>query len=68
MTQAQLNRAVSQATGDDCDVIERRGFSLIDDEPPLQDDDLLALVTDWQRLEAEGEAATRRQSPYASVA
>ena len=68
MTQAQLNRAVSQATGDDCEVIDRRGFSLVDDEPPLEDDDLLALVTDWQQLEAEHEAATRRQTPYASVA
>ena len=68
MTQAQLNRAVSKATGDDCDVIDRRGFTLVDDEQPLQEDDLLALVTDWQRLEAEREAATRRQTPFASVA
>ena len=45
MTQAQLNRAVSKSTGDDFDVIDRRGFSLVDDEPPLQEDDLLALVT-----------------------
>ncbi len=68
MTQAQLNRAVSKATGDDCDVIDRRGFTLVDDEPPLQEDDLLALVTDWQRLEAEQDAAARRRPHLGSVA
>lgn len=68
MTQSQLNRAVSHATGDDCEVIARHGFSLVDDECPVQDDDLLALVTDWQQLEAEHVAATRRQTPYASIA
>lgn len=68
MTQSELNRAVSKATGEDCDVIDRRGFTLVDDEPPLEDDDLLTLVTDWQQLEAEREAAIRRQTPYASVA
>ena len=68
MTQAQLNRAVSKATGDDCDVIDRRGFTLVDDEQPLQEDDLLALVTDWQRLEAEQDAAVRRRPPLGSVA
>ena len=68
MTQAQLNRAVSKATGDDCDVIDRRGFTLVDDEPPLQEDDLLALATDWQRLEAEQESAANRRSHLASVA
>lgn len=68
MTQSELNRAVSKATGDDCDVIDRRGFTLVDDGLPLEDDDLLALVTDWQQLEAEREAAIRRQTPYASVA
>ncbi len=68
MTQSQLNRAVSHATGDDCDVIARHGFSLVEDEYPVQDDELLALVTDWQQLEAEHVAATRRQTPYASIA
>ena len=68
MTQAQLNRAVSKATGDDCDVIDRRGFTLVDDEPPLQEDDLLALVTDWQRLEAEQDATARRRPHLGSVA
>ncbi len=68
MTQAQLNRAVSKATGDDCDVIDRRGFTLVDDEPPLQEDDLLALVTDWQRLQAEQDAVARRRPQLGSVA
>jgi len=68
MTQAQLNRAVSKATGDDCDIIDRRGFTLVDDEQPLQEDDLLALVTDWQRLEAEQDAAARRRPQLGSVA
>ena len=68
MTQAQLNRAVSKATGDDCDVIDRHGFTLVDDEPPLQEEDLLALVTDWQSLEAEQQSAANRRSHLASVA
>lgn len=68
MTQAQLNRAVSQATGEDCDVIDRRGFNLVDDEPPLAEDDLLALITDWQQLEAEQAAAVGRRPQLASVA
>ena len=68
MTQSQLNRAVSKATGDDCGVIDHRGFTLVDDEPPLQEDDLLALVTDWQRLEAEQDAVARRHPQLASVA
>lgn len=68
MTQSELNQAVSHATGDDCDVIDRRGFSLVEETPPLEDDDLLALITDWQRLEDEHEAARQRQSSYASIA
>ena len=44
MTQSQLNRAVSRATGEDFDLIDRRGFSLVDDESPMQEDDMLALV------------------------
>ena len=68
MTQAQLNRAVSKSTGDDFGVIDRRGFSLVDDEPPVQEDDLLLLVTDWQQHEAEQESAANRRSHLASVA
>ncbi len=68
MTQAQLNRAVSKSTGDDFDVIDRRGFSLVDDEPPVQDDDLLALINDWQQIEDEQATAANRRSHLASVA
>ena len=68
MTQAQLNRAVSKSTGDDFDVIDRRGFSLVDDEPPVQDDDLLALMNDWQQIEDEQATAVNRRSHLASVA
>ena len=68
MTQAQLNRAVSKSTGDDFDVIDRRGFSLVDDAPPVQDDDLLALINDWQQIEDEQATAVNRRSHLASVA
>ena len=53
MTQSQLNRAVSRATGDDFDVIDRHGFSLVDDESPIQDDDLEALIVDWDQIQAD---------------
>ena len=68
MTQAQLNHAVSKSTGDDFDVIDRRGFSLVDDEPPVQEDDLLLLVMDWQQIEDEQATAVNRRSHLASVA
>ena len=53
MTQSQLNRAVSRATGDDFDVIDRHGFSLVDDESPIQVDDLEALTLDWDQIQAD---------------
>jgi len=53
MTQAQLNRAVSRATGEDFDVIDRHGFSLVDDESPIHDDDLEALIVDWDQIQAD---------------
>lgn len=65
MTQSQLNQAVSRATGDDFDVIDRRGFSLVDDECPVQEDDMLALIVDWDRIQAEQATAMfrDRQAP-----
>ena len=33
MTQSELNRAVSQATGEDVSEIQQRGFSLVDAFP-----------------------------------
>ena len=68
MTQVQLNRAVSRATGEDCDWIDRKGFTLVDDEPPLQEDDLLALINDWQQIEDAQATAVNRRSHLASVA
>ncbi len=53
MTQTQLNRAVSRATGEDFDLISRRGFSFVDGDPPLQSDDLEDLVVDWDQIQAE---------------
>lgn len=53
MTQNQLIRAVSRATGEDFDLIDSRGFSLVDDELPLQNDDLEALMIDWDQMQAE---------------
>ena len=68
MTQSQLNRAVSRATGEDCDLIEHRGFSIVDDEMPLQDDDMEALIVDWDRIQAEQATAMfrDRQAPQAA--
>jgi|GEM_PF-857621 hypothetical protein len=53
MNQAQINRAVSRATGEDFEVIERRGFSLVEEESPLDDTDIEALIVDWDKIQAE---------------
>ena len=68
MTQSQLNRAVSRATGEDCDLIDHRGFTLVDDQSPLQDDDLEALIVDWDQIQAEQATAMfrDRQAPQAA--
>ena len=68
MTQSQLNRAVSRATGEDFDVIERRGFSLVDEDAPQQDDDLGAQIVDWDHIQAEQATAMfrDRQEPQAA--
>ena len=68
MTQSQLNRAVSRATGEDCDLIDRRGFSIVDDEMPLQEDDLEALIVDWDQIQAEQTTAMFRDRQSAQVA
>jgi len=52
MTQTELHRAISRATGDDVEVIARRGFSLVDEDAPL-DGELDELAIDWDRLQAE---------------
>ena len=68
MTQTQLNRAVSRATGEDYDLIDHRGFSLVDDELPFQNDDLEALTIDWDQVQAEQAIAMfrDRQVPQAA--
>ena len=68
MTQSQLNQAVSRATGDDFDVIDHRGFSLVDDECPVQEDDMQALVVDWDRIQAEQSTAMFRDRQAPRVA
>lgn len=52
MTQSQLNRAVSKATGEDFEVIARRGFSLVDEDPAEEEDDLRQFI-DWDQLDAD---------------
>jgi hypothetical protein len=66
MTQSQLNRAVSRATGEDYDLIDHRGFSLLDDELPLQNDDLEAQMIDWDQIQADQATAMfrDRQEPH----
>lgn len=68
MTQAQLNRAVARATGDECEVIAHRGFSLVTDEEPAEEDDLLAMMTDWQQLPSGSVSLTPGGAALASVA
>ena len=52
MTQHQLNRAVSAATGEDFDVIASRGFSLVEEETPDEDDDLRQYI-DWDQRDED---------------
>ena len=53
MTTAQINRAVSRATGEEIGLIAKRGFNLVDDDEPLAEDDWEALALDWDRVDAE---------------
>jgi hypothetical protein len=57
MTQTELHHAISRATGDDSATIAARGFSLVDEDAPLADDDLEALIVDWDSLQAERNTA-----------
>ena len=68
MTQSEINRAVSRATGEDYELIEHRGFSLVDEESPLDDDDLEDLFVDWDRVQVEQATAMfrDRQVPQAA--
>lgn len=53
MRRSQFHSAVARATGEDHGVILQRGFSLVDDTPAIENDDIDALITDWERVEAE---------------
>ena len=53
MTNSQLYRAVARATGDDRFVIMSRGFSLVDETPSIDAEDLEALIMDWDRVRDE---------------
>ena len=57
MLQAELDRAVADATGDSVATIQRLGF-LLDDQPFEIDEAEAAyfdpVVIDWDALEAEG--------------
>lgn len=53
MRPSQFHRAVAAATGEDHELILQRGFSLVDEAPAIDDEDLEALIADWDRIEAE---------------
>ena len=52
MPPSELHRAVSRHTGDDQWTIRNRGFSLVDESAPLDEEDWDALIRDWDRLAA----------------
>jgi len=51
MTARDLHRAVARATGEDVETIALRGFSLVDDGPHPEDDDLVERFLDWDELD-----------------
>jgi len=67
MTQSELNRAVSQATGEDRQTIAARGFSLVKDAPSEPEDDLLDLIVDWDQLQAERNTSVLSRRAIAAV-
>ena len=60
MRQAELNRAVAQATGESVSTIKRLGFLLAspEDLSDPSDADLGPFVIDWDVLEAERQLTT----------
>jgi len=70
MTQAQINRAVANATGEDCEEIARRGFSLVDEDEeffPDEDDDQ-RMFMDWDQHDQEQRVALFRDRQHADAA
>lgn len=57
MTQAELNQAVAEATGESVHTIRRRGFSVVSPLTVFQPDDTddyeLPNVVDWDALERQ---------------
>lgn len=57
MTQAELNQAVADATGESVNTIQRRGFSVFTPlqvfDPDENDDYSLPSVVDWDALERQ---------------
>ena len=64
MTQAELNRQVAQATGEDVATIAQRGFSLLEPEQ----EDCEAQIVDWDKLQADRNVALVDQRPKSRVA
>jgi hypothetical protein len=57
MTQAELNQAVADVTGESVPTIRRRGFSVVTPlpvfDPDRNEDYILPNVVDWDALERE---------------
>ncbi|MBX3452776.1 MAG: hypothetical protein KF777_24785 [Planctomycetaceae bacterium] len=66
MTQADLNRAVAEATGETISEIKHRGFQPLDLEPA--EDDLEAMFIDWDELELRRNVAVVEQRLPRAVA
>ena len=64
MTQAELNRQVAQATGEDVATIAHRGFSLV--EPGQEEHEPLAI--DWDEVQAARNEAIVEQRNQSRVA
>ncbi len=53
MTTRQVQAAVARATGEDEAFIAQRGFSLVEENAPLEDDDWEAFALDWDELDTQ---------------
>ncbi len=61
MQQADLNRAVSRATGESVSTIKRLGFLLAEPDDPRDSDseDFGPYVSDWDEVETQPHARSR---------
>lgn len=53
MHHSDFTRSVAKSTGEDLNVILGRGFSLVDDNPAVEDEDFEAMIEDWNMIRAE---------------